>query len=254
MDMSLKRAFLDRWPQYFGDAELPLVFYYTDDRGDIEPARRPHGWACVMGQLAAVRKGQDRCFNAGNLGCGGGRTYLGFGESLRPNFNHFLSCGIPGEVEGERYKKSPEIVAELMRRSPKFDAPGAWLAARRFDRLEATDSPQVVVFLATPDVLSGLFTLAGFQEVETHATLAPFSAGCGSIVKYPFLELAAGTDRPVIGMFDVSARPYVPAHTLSLAIPWPRFERMVRDMDESFLITESWNKVQERLPQGGPTS
>jgi hypothetical protein len=247
MDVAFKEHFLERWEEYFGRSELPLVFLYSDSPGEVEPARAPKGWACLMGQLAAVSKGQDRCFHRDNLGCGGGRAYLGFGPNLRPDFNEFLSCGIPGEMEGERYKKSPEIVDELMKRSPRFDAPAQWLVAKRFDRLSETDAPQVVVFLSTPDVLSGLFTLAGFEEVETHATMAPFSAGCGSIVKYPFLELASGTNRPVIGMFDVSARPFVPANALSFAVPWPLFETMARNMDESFLITESWRKVRARL-------
>ncbi len=48
-------------------------------------------------------------------------------------------------------------------------------------------------------------------------------------------------------MFDVSARPCVPAGVLTFAVPWPKFTRMVANMDESFLITSSWAKVQARL-------
>jgi hypothetical protein len=33
---------------------------------------------------------------------------MGFFESPRPNIEYFLSCGIPGEMEGERYIKTPE--------------------------------------------------------------------------------------------------------------------------------------------------
>jgi hypothetical protein len=29
---------------------------------------------------------------------------IGFTQELRPNFEFFLTCGIPGEMEGERYK------------------------------------------------------------------------------------------------------------------------------------------------------
>jgi hypothetical protein len=48
-------------------------------------------------------------------------------------------------------------------------------------------------------------------------------------------------------MFDVSARPGVDANSLSFSVPMQKFERMVADMDESFLITESWEKVKSRL-------
>jgi hypothetical protein len=34
---------------------------------------------------------------------------------------------------------------------------------------------------------------------------------------------------------------------LSFAVPWPKFVRMMENMDESFLIAESWNKVRTRM-------
>lgn len=33
---------------------------------------------------------------------------------IRPDFEYFLSCGIPGKMEGEPDKKSPELVKEIM--------------------------------------------------------------------------------------------------------------------------------------------
>jgi len=48
-------------------------------------------------------------------------------------------------------------------------------------------------------------------------------------------------------MFDVSARPYVGENVLTLAIPFAKFKRMVDNMDESFLITESWKEVLRRI-------
>jgi len=48
-------------------------------------------------------------------------------------------------------------------------------------------------------------------------------------------------------MFDISARPYVDPDELTFATPMNKFERMVGNMEESFLITESWKKVQNRI-------
>ena len=48
-------------------------------------------------------------------------------------------------------------------------------------------------------------------------------------------------------MFDVSARPFVAKDVLSFAAPMSKFKRMVDNMEESFLITESWRKVQKRI-------
>lgn len=41
---------------------------------------------------------------------------------------------------------------------------------------------KVVIFFTRPDVVSGLFTLANFDEVEPSGVFSPCAAGCGSIV------------------------------------------------------------------------
>ena len=77
--------------------------------------------------------------------------------------------------------------------------------------------------------------------------IAPFGAGCGTIAQYPYLEKDSDRPRSVIGMFDVSARPFVPRSVLSFATPASKFARMVDNMEESFLITGSWAKVQRHI-------
>jgi hypothetical protein len=250
MDRAFKETFSQRWDRYFSGAELPLVFYYTDREDLAEMAKAPEGWQCIIAVLNRVRQGTSLCFDVDAVGCGGGKRYLGFVEELRPNFEYFLSYGIPGELEGERYKKSPELVNTVMEKMPVFKAPGRFIVFKRWDRIEEGDDPAVVIFFSPPDVLSGLFTLANFDEPEP-AVYTPFGAGCGTIVQYPFLERAADRPRAVLGMFDVSARPCVPAGTLSFAVPWAKFVTMVENMPESFLITPSWEKVRKRIGKQG---
>jgi hypothetical protein len=48
-------------------------------------------------------------------------------------------------------------------------------------------------------------------------------------------------------MFDVSARPCVPADVLTFSVPIKRFIRMIANMEESFLVTPSWRKVLKRI-------
>ncbi|MBU1910263.1 MAG: DUF169 domain-containing protein [Verrucomicrobia bacterium] len=247
MNMDLKQEFAGRWNQYFPGAELPVVFYYANEPGPVQTAAVPPGHRCFIGDLAAVRRGTPLAFEAGAVTCGGGKRYLGFTQELRPNFEYFLSCGIPGKLEGERYKKSPELVAEAMKHQRPFEAPARTLVAKRWDALEAGDEPFVVVFFAPPDVLSGLFTLANFDETEPDGVRAPFGAGCSSVIYYPFHELRSAKPKAILGMFDVSARPCVGPNLLTFAVPWPKFVRMAGNMDESFLITGSWDKVRARL-------
>jgi len=247
LDLEFRDRFCALWKKHFDDAELPIAFYYTNEEKHadlVKPGSMPR---CVIGALANVRKGDSLCFNAESIGCFGGRRYLGFSEIVMPNFEYFLSCGIPGKLEGERYKKSPAIVKEAMKNTPSFRAPAKYVVFKRWDKLERLDEPEVVVFFAQPDVLSGLFTLANFDEGEPNGVFTPFGSGCSSIVQYPYLEKDSSRPRAVLGMFDVSARPFVPENTLTFSVPIKKFGKMVENMEESFLITDSWAKVQKRI-------
>lgn len=247
MNMDLKEQFLARWKKYFGPAELPITCWYTDREDVAEGVKAPKGHRCFLADLSKVLQGENRRFELETVGCFGGRRYLGFSKEVMPDFEYFLSCGIPGTLEGERYKKSPDLVKEFDRRSPPFAAPARHIVFKRWDLLEERDEPAVVVFLAPPDVLSGLFTLANFDEADLNGVYCPFCAGCASIVKYPFLEGESARPRAVLGMFDVSARPFVPGAALSFAAPMNKFTAMIGNMDESFLITKSWKAVRKRI-------
>jgi hypothetical protein len=247
MDMHLKEKFIKLWGEYFKESEHPIAFYYTDQNDLAEMANPPSGFQCFMGVLSKVRKGSSLCFEQNSIGCSGGKRSLGFSEEIPPNFEYFASCGIPGKFEGERYKKSPELVREMMNYYSTFKAPAKYIVFKRWDTLEQVDKPEVVIFFAQPDELSGLFTLANFDEVKPDGVISPFSSGCGSIVQHPYLERDAENPKCILGMFDVSARPYVPKDVLTFAVPINKFIRMIENMEESFLITPSWGKVKKRI-------
>jgi hypothetical protein len=247
MNIALRDQFTHRWNQYFPGAELPICFFYTDSPGDVPCVPPPQEHRCAIAEFGGVRKGTSACFNVDSLGCFGAKRYFGFSNARMPKFEYFLSCGIPGEVDGERYKKSPDIVLDWVSNVPEFTAPGPFIVFKRWDGLTEDDAPEAVIFFAKPDVLSGLFTLAGFEESDPLAVIAPFGAGCASIVQYPCLEQAKERPKAVLGTFDVSARPWVQRDVLTFAIPMKKFERMIGDMEESFLITPSWDRVRARM-------
>ena len=194
-----------------------------------------------------MRNGHTFIFSANNPGCQGGLRYAGFSQTLRPEFEYFLSCGIPGKLEGERYKKSPELVKQFLAHHPPFKAPAKYLIFKRWDILGEENQPLAAIFYATADVLSGLFTLTNFDIAHSHGVIAPMGSGCSSIISYPLSEAQSQYPRCVLGMFDVSARPCVPQNTLTFTIPFKRFGQMVENMEESFLITDSWKQVRRRI-------
>jgi hypothetical protein len=247
MDISIKQNFMERWAKYFPKAELPIVYYYSD-RDDL-PGRPEPGAHCIMAQLARVRKGMPLYLDLESIDCSGGKRYLGFKQTLRPNFNFFLSCGIEGELEGERYKKSPVLVDEQMKHQQPFHAPAKGILFKRWDTLEPEDEPLAVIFFAPPDILSGLFTLVNYDFPHPNGVISPMGSGCSSIVYYPYQEGLTPHPRAILGMFDPSARPYVTAGCLTLTAPWALFKRMLANMDESFLITPTWEKIKVRMDQ-----
>ncbi len=247
MDIAFRDRFVQLWERYFGGAELPITLHYTDDEAAREYMQPVKGHACIMAPIGQVTRGKTLSFSAESVGCAGGLKYLGFSHTVREGFEYFLSCGIPGQMEGERYKKTPEIVKEAMAGIEPFEAPAKYAVFKRWDHLDEADEPQVVIFFANPDTLSGLYTLAGFDETDTQPVICPFGAGCSTIVQYPYTQASKPHPKAVLGMFDVSARPFVAPTFLSFAVPMAKFASMVDNMDESFLITPSWAKVLRRM-------
>lgn len=247
METEFSKHFIDQWTRYFSGAELPIAYYYTDQPRTDEMRASQYGDRCLIGNLKRVRQGFPFVYDVHTPGCSGGKRYTGFSHTLRPNFEFFLSCGIPGELEGERYKRDPELVKQYLLQHPPFEAPGKYLVFKRWDKLDQDDVPIAVIFFATGDVLSGLFALANYDMAEPDGVITPMGSGCASIVGYPLEQASCEKSRCVLGMFDVSARPHVGRDELTFSIPLKRFEQMVGYMDESFLITGSWEKVKSRL-------
>jgi hypothetical protein len=134
-----------------------------------------------------------------------------------------------------------------MKKAPQLKATATWLIVKPFELLEAEDEPEVILFFAAPDVLAGLFTLANYDRTDLYGVKTPFCAGCGSIIQYPLQENQKEQPDCILGMFDSSARPHVKAGQLSFAIPMKRFETLVGYMDESFLITPTWEVMKKRI-------
>ena len=250
MDTELRDRFIALWDRYFPSCELPITFELSGRDSGLPEAKPPGKWRCVVCDLSRVRKGRSLLLGPGSLSCSGAQYYMGYVEERSPDFRYFLSTGKPGSVRGERYKKSPELVDALTARSTFLPAGGRKYLFRRWDTLSDADCPDVVVFFARGEVLSGLFTLANFERPDPCGVTCPFGSGCSSIIHYPLLEAKEERPRAVLGMFDPSARPCVPHDTLTMAFPMNLFSRIVDAMEESFLTTGSWEKVRMKIGEG----
>ena len=228
--------------------EHVLGAYYTNDQpeGGITP--KPGIQACMIGYLQNARKNADTVyFDREHFGCPGGAYYMGFFEFPRPNLEYFLSCGIPGQMEGERYVKTPELAKKfIVSRIPKH-ASATYCVFKPLDKFQGQEKPEVVVFFSPPEILSGLFTLTNYALERTDGVHAPFASGCSAILTLPLKEIVNEHPRAILGLFDVSARPMVERDILTLAMPYAVFLKLLENVSGSFLETGSWKKVQERI-------
>lgn len=230
-----------------GLPEFPVLFRYVDElpKGTLLP---PEGArTCLFALLGRTRaEGRPVALSAAHQGCGGAGFYLGFAAAPRDGIEHFLSCGIPGKMEGERYLKTPGLARSRIAQAPVRPAPGKYGLFTRADGPPCGEDPEAVIFFANPDQVAGLHMLAGFDR-DDDAVIAPFSSGCGAIVTLPIAEGARPAPRAVLGLFDPSARPFVEANLLTFAVPYPMFERMAGNVAGSFLTTRTWAAIRRRI-------
>jgi len=181
MDLKKYAKLYDR----MGLPEHPLAAFYSD----VQPAEgitpKEKGHVCIFALLNRARhQGQTAYFDAEHTGCDGGAYYMGFRPSPRPKIEYFLSCGIPGEMEGERYIKTPEIARQYFAATQPRKAPARYCLFKTLDKLSAAEEPEVVIFFASPDLLSGLFTLTNYAAERPDGVRLPFSSGCGAILTH----------------------------------------------------------------------
>ena len=217
-------------------AGLPLLFWYSD--GPVRAVPKVEG--CFFKALAEAREGSAVSLNAANIGCGGGKFYTGFAP-MPPFVPAFVS-------QKEHYKQTPEMVLDFIAALDLRPGPKAWLEFVRVDAAGTFDGAEGVLFFATPDVLAGLVTWAGFDNDAPDAVAAPFGSGCSTVVSQAVRENRNGGHRCFLGLFHPSVRPWVGADELCFVIPMSRFAGMCGTMRASCLFgTHAWDKVRERI-------
>lgn len=230
-------TFITNYQEAFGKhAELPIAFWYSDQME--APTEKVNG--CLFKCMKRVRDGEAVSLSTETITCGGGKFYTGFSD---------MPERVPGFVSlKEKYKKTPEMVLDFIKdvQVPKTDK--AYLNFVRIDRISSFDKVEGILFLATPDMLSGLATWAYFDNNAPDSVASPFGSGCSSVITQTVIENRIEGRRTFLGFFDPSVRPYFEADLLSFTIPMSRFKEMYHTMRESCLFdTHAWGKIKERL-------
>jgi len=232
--------FIQNYREAFSEAaELPIAFWYAD----TPLAQTDKIGGCFFKGMEKVRNGEPISLHAEVIGCGGGKFYTGFTDmpEMIPNFVSLK----------EKYKHTPEMVLEFIESIDVSRAPKVYLNFIRLDKLENFDKVEALLFLATPDILSGLTTWAFLDSNTEDTVVSTFGSGCSAVVTQPINENRKGGKRTFLGFFDPSVRPHFNANILSYTIPMSRFKEMRDTMRDSCLFdTHAWAKIRKRISTG----
>lgn len=140
------------------------------------------------------------------------------------------------------------MVIEYIDRLGVTKTENRYLHFARMDKVDSLDPIEGVLFLATPDILSGLVTWACYDNNSEDAVVTQFGSGCSVTVTQTILENHRGGRRTFIGFFDPSVRPHFEPDILSYTVPMSRFKEMYHTIRSSCLFdTHAWGKIKERI-------
>ena len=236
--MDLKE-FIESYREAFGEsAQLPLLFGYSD-KAMADTAKIG---GCFFKGLKAAREGTPVSLSAEIIGCGGGKLYTGFSD-MPERVPNFVSLT-------EKYKRTPEMVADYVKSLEMPRASKPFLNFLRADQAESLDGFEGVMFYATPDMLSGLCGWAFFDTNEPDAVVARFGSGCSTMVSMAVVENARHGYRCFLGLLDPSVRPWVGKNELSFTMPMSRFRAMLDTMRDCFFFgSHAWERVKTRIKE-----
>ena len=258
------RSLLDR----LGLDEIPMGVFYTDTKpaealtpkpGDL-PTRDKEmqnaidwqdvfgNFSCVIGHIWRARKKKvPAVFDAEQFGCPGGAFWLGFMKPQTETIVHYVSSGVPGRMEGERYCESPDEMRRIFQEIDPPEARGTYCVVKSLDLFTEEETPDVVAFFARPESLSGLHQLAAFVTNDVQVVTSPWGAACTGLVTWPYKYLNEGRNNAVVGGWDPSARKFFKTDELSFTVPFGMFQKMLDCADASFLTTPTWGLVRKKI-------
>lgn len=240
----------DEKPEGPGPKPGPSLSVEAENRGELDMRAVMSGFSCVMGRVLLARKKKIATWLAADAyGCAGAAFYAGFYKPQLNFITHFVSTGISGVVEGERFMPSPEACRTFFAKIDPRPAPKSYCVIKPLSLFQDEELPETVAFFARGELLCGLAALATFATGESETNVAPFGAGCTQLIAWPLHYRDRGLDRAVIGGTDVACRGLYNLDELSFAVPLPLYQRMLEAAPKSFLITEDWAKVKKRIVQ-----
>lgn len=233
----------------------PVAVILTDDKPEAATQFKEGRMGCVGAMMLAAAKGRTGVFDRRTFGCPGGGSGLGFGNCytgfpigrlLSTGGQATLANGAPFDMgEGERFFANPETADKWAQALPYREIPTEYLVLKPLAQVADRESIALIMMLVNPDQLSALITLVGFRRGAIHTAVAPWGAACQSIL-FAYMEAEKEAPCGVMGFFDISQRGKIDKELLSFTVPQKLFLELESNVEESFLVTDTWKKLCKR--------
>ncbi len=232
------KVFIENCREASGEAcSLPVVFWYSNTpvSGNLKKIN-----GCFFKEFGKLKDGESISLSNERVGCMGGKLYTGF-AGMNERMPKFVSLK-------EKYKRTPEMVVDFVRKMEVPLADEKYLNIAPVDKIESFDPIVGILFFATPDMLVGLTGWAFYDNNADNAVTTKFGSGCSAIFTETVVENNKNGRRTFLGCFDPSVRRYMQPDILSFVIPMSRFKEMYYTMRESCLFdTPAWTRVRARI-------
>lgn len=233
---------------------LDLPTKEKEQNGEIDWQSLFGGFSCAIGHIWRARKKKvPAYFDSSRFGCPGGAFFLGFMKPQTETIIHYVSTGVPGQMEGELYCDSPDALRSVFDYIDPPAASGRFCVVKPLSLFVGSETPELVAFFARPETMCGLHQLAAFVSHDPEVTASPWGAACANLITWPRKYLAQGKPRAVLGGWDPSARKFFKNDEISLTVPYEMFTQMLDRFEESFLTTGTWSLVRKKIARSRKT-
>jgi uncharacterized protein (DUF169 family) len=207
------------------------------------------GSGCIATLIFSAAKGKTVAIDKDSTGYSCSAFFLGYSDWIFKGVEYFLAHSpIPIGRECERFVQKPKQAKEFVRQFVPEQHEERAYVFKPFASFAAGEEPEVVIFFANPDQMSALVYLVHYAHpLDSDRIRTDFASACMGMATIPLRYARKGEDKALWGLHDIAIRPTLPAELTTLAMPLPMFRELCNLAPKSFLITDHWKKIQERI-------
>lgn len=221
------------------------VFLYEEIPGYAVPLKKKTR-GCIAALMYMSAKGKIFVFDEETTGRSCASFYLGYQDWIFPGIEKFLSNECVNDREPERFLKNPEIAKKMIEHLVPEKKRTGTIICKPLELCLENEQSELVIFFANPDQLSALVFLTAFGAPLEDRIETRFASACMSMFTLPIKYAEEGKKKAVWGFHDLSARLSIPKDLTSLTMTFDLFNEVCENSYESFLGTETWERVRSR--------